>query len=61
MPRLMAIDDEPQVLRQCVADALVRRARLLDTERVQQHGAAADQRSIQRRLGPDELRKLANA
>jgi DNA-binding NtrC family response regulator len=48
-------------LRQCVADALVHRARLLDTERALQAGPEADELSIRRRLSRDELRKLANA
>jgi DNA-binding NtrC family response regulator len=48
-------------LRQAVADALVQRARLIDTERALHHVASVDDLSIRRRLGREDLRKLANA
>jgi DNA-binding NtrC family response regulator len=48
-------------LRQAIADALVQRARLLDAERALTADAAADDLSIRRRLGVDDLRKLATA
>jgi DNA-binding NtrC family response regulator len=48
-------------LRQAIADALVQRARLLDTERALQADAGADDLSIRRRLSGDDLRKLATA
>ena len=48
-------------LRQAIAEALVQRARLLDAGRALPADGAADDLSIRRRLGGDDLRKLATA
>ncbi len=76
MPRLIAIDDDPQVLRDLQrelrdpslqltteSDPDAALARLLDAGRAlpADAAAAADDLSIRRCLGDDDLRKLATA